>query len=213
MTELMQILSNPFSMELQQIIFFVFATIAVIAALMVVMFNNPVRAVLALILVFFATAGLWILAEVEFLALILVLVYVGAVMTLFLFLVMMINIDIESMKKRFVYYAPFGVIVLAVLVSLVWMVKPAHLLFAGKAPLVETYTNSQALGMVLYTDYVYAFECAAVLLLVAIISAIALANRSILRGKRQNILKQLMTRKEDRLRVVKMPSERDQSTK
>jgi NADH-quinone oxidoreductase subunit J len=195
------------AVELQQILFYVFAFIAVCAALMVVTMNNPVRAVLALVLVFFATAGLWILAQVEFLALILVLVYVGAVMTLFLFMVMMLNVDHDSMKKRFIYYAPLGLVVMAVIVGLVWMVKPAQLIFAQKAPVSETLSNAKVLGMVLYTEYAYAFEIAAVLLLVAIIAAIALANRGLVRGKRQDILKQIMTRKEDRLRVVKMAVE------
>lgn len=195
------------ALELQQILFYVFALVAIFSAIMVVTMNNPVRAVLALVLVFFATAGLWILAQVEFLALILVLVYVGAVMTLFLFMVMMINVDYDSMNKRYYFYLPVGALVLSVIVGLVWMVKPDVLLFAHKKEILDSMSNAQTLGSVLYTDYVYAFEIAAVLLLVAIVAAIALANRGFVRGKKQNILKQIMTRKEDRLRVVHMGAE------
>lgn len=201
------------AMTFSQILFYVFGFIAIVSALMVVTMNNPVRSVLALVLVFFATAGIWILAQVEFLALILVLVYVGAVMTLFLFMVMMINVDYASMNKRFVYYAPVGLIVLSVLVGLVWMVKPTALLFAHKEIAAEGLSNAQQLGAVLYTDYVYAFEIAAVLLLVAIVASIALVNRGVVRSKKQSVIKQIMTRKEDRLRIVEMACDNRESAK
>lgn len=200
-------------MTFPQILFYVFGFVAICSALLVVTMNNPVRSVLALVLVFFATAGIWILAQVEFLALILVLVYVGAVMTLFLFMVMMINVDYASMKKRFIFYAPVGLFVLCVLVGLLWMVKPTELLFAHQEMANQGLSNAQQLGAVLYTDYVYAFEIAAVLLLVAIVAAIALANRGLVRSKKQSVVKQIMTRKEERLRIVEMACDNRESAK
>jgi NADH-quinone oxidoreductase subunit J len=196
--------------SLQQILFFIFAAVAVVSALLVVTMNNPVRSALALVLVFFATAGIWILSMEEFLALILVLVYVGAVMTLFLFLVMMINLEVESMKKHFIRYAPLGLFIIAVMVGLMIMVMPDKLLFAKVVESHPTLSNTAQLGMVLYTDYVYATELAAVLLLVSIIAAIALAHRPNARGKRQTISKQVMTRKEERVELISMPPEQQE---
>ena len=192
----------------QQVVFYLFALLAVISALMVVTLNNPVRCVLFLVLAFFATAVLWILAQAEFLALILVLVYVGAVMTLFLFVIMMLNIDEESMKSHFVRYLPFGLIVVALLVSLMIVaITPENFQVSAIATENTKLSNTQSLGMVLYTDYVFAFEIAAVLLLVAIISAITLAHRNIKRSKTQDIKRQIMTRREDRVELIKMKSE------
>jgi len=191
---------------LQQSLFFIFAGIAIFSALMVVTLNNPVRCALFLVLAFFCSAGLWILAHAEFLALILVLVYVGAVMTLFLFVVMMLDIDIESMKRHFVRYLPLGLIIVALLVGLmITAIKPEHYGVTHQvASAVSSLSNAERLGMVLYTDYVYAFELAAVLLLIAIISAIALTNRGARHSKQQDVTKQIMTNRDDRLRVVKM---------
>lgn len=193
------------SAELPHFLFYIFASLAILFSVLVITMNNPVRSALALVFVFFAASALWLLMQAEFLALILVLVYVGAVMTLFLFVVMMINVDIQSQAKRFMKYAPVAVIILSIFVGSVMKVLPTKLQFA-KAPssAVATMTNTESLGSVLYTEYVYAFEIAAVLLLVAIISAIALVHRQRNRGKRQDIVKQLMTSKEDRLKIVKM---------
>ncbi len=193
------------SAELPHFLFLLFAGLAILGSVLVVTLNNPVRCALALVFVFFAAAGLWILAQAEFLALILVLVYVGAVMTLFLFLVMMINVETESMAKHFMYYAPIAFLILAVIVSAVFKMLPDSLLFIKNLTAAQiAMPNTETLGSVLYTDYVYAFELAAVLLLVAIISAIALAHRQKARGKRQSIVKQIMTKKEDRLKILKM---------
>ncbi|WED43155.1 NADH-quinone oxidoreductase subunit J [Legionella cardiaca] len=207
-----------------QIVFYIFAGLTLISALMVITQNNPVRCVLFLVLTFFASSVLWIIAEAEFLALILVLVYVGAVMTLFLFVVMMLNIDVESMKAHFVRYLPFGLILVALLTGLLLVAipdeafnkavetkpaSPATMSMEDEnyvAPL-KTASNTEEIGMALYTDYVFAFELAAVLLLVAIVSAITLAHRGAVRSKRQNITKQLMTRHEDRIELIKMKSE------
>ncbi len=208
---------------LLQVIFYAFAGLTVMSALMVITQNNPVRCVLFLVLAFFASAVLWILVNAEFLALILVLVYVGAVMTLFLFVVMMLNIDIESMKSHFMRHLPFGLILVALLVSLLMValpkddfktaVEPAaakpHMI-AGMHPGMAEHpmTDTEALGMVLYTDYVFAFELAAVILLTAIVAAITLVHRGPIRSKRQNIVSQIMTRREDRVTLVEMKSEK-----
>lgn len=209
-----------------QIIFYIFAGLAIGSALMVISQNNPVRCVLFLVLTFFASSVLWILAEAEFLALILVLVYVGAVMTLFLFVVMMLNIDVESIKGHFIRYLPFGLIIVALLTGLLMVAIPRDAfksnvetqstpqIVAGnsqntinKSP-QSSISNTEALGLVLYTDYFLAFELAAVILLVAIVSAITLAHRGAVRSKRQDILQQIMTRREDRVKMVSMKAEK-----
>ncbi|KTD22683.1 NADH dehydrogenase I subunit J [Legionella lansingensis] len=210
-----------------QIVFYIFAGVALLSALMVITQNNPVRCVLFLVVTFFAMAVLWIIAEAEFLALILVLVYVGAVMTLFLFVVMMLNIDVESMRAHFVRYLPFGLILVALLTGLLLIAMPDNIF--NKAvetassqvvvtPNVEDdnyvaplnpVSNTEKIGLVLYTDYVLAFEIASALLLVAIIAAITLAHRGVIRSKRQDILKQIMTRREDRIELIKMKSEKE----
>lgn len=196
-----------------QVIFYVFALLAVGSAAMVITQNNPVRCVLFLVLTFFASAGLWLLAEAEFLSLILILVYVGAVMTLFLFVVMMLNIDTESIKSHFVRYLPFGLILVAFLTGLLMLSIPAGTFKTNASVSIETMqkssiSNTEALGEVLYTDYLLAFEVAAVILLVAIVSAITLAHRGAVRSKRQDIVKQIMTRPEDRVQLVNIKSEK-----
>lgn len=201
---------------LPQAVFYIFAALTVICAVFVITQNNPVRCVLFLVGAFFTSSVLWMLVQAEFLALILVLVYVGAVMTLFLFVVMMLNIDIESMKQHFLRYLPLGLIFVAGLVGLCWIAIPndfwtniisleptGHLNNASGGSL----SNTQAIGSVLYTHYVYAFELAAVILLVAIIAAITLVHREPIRTKRQAILKQIMTTKAERLILVKMKPE------
>ncbi|MBA2657537.1 MAG: NADH-quinone oxidoreductase subunit J [Tatlockia sp.] len=207
-----------------QIIFYVMAGLAILSALMVITQNNPVRCVLFLVLTFFASAVLWMLALAEFLALILVLVYVGAVMTLFLFVVMMLNIDTESIKSHMTRYLPFGLILVALLTGLLMVAVPEGSFKNGveKAAMAKAenelvqptfkskvqLSNTETIGMALYTDYVFAFELAAALLLVAIISAITLAHRELHRSKRQNIIKQLMTRPSDRVELISMKSEK-----
>lgn len=203
-----------------QIVFYVFAGLAIVASLMVITQNNPVRCVLFLVLTFFATSILWMLVSAEFLSLILVLVYVGAVMTLFLFVVMMLNIDTESIKTHLAKYLPIGLILVALLVSLLLVAVPEGSFKNGVENAVvaqlstQTSTeptklgNTEEIGMALYTDYVFAFEIAAVLLLVAIISAITLAHRTTIRSKRQSILKQIMTDRNDRVELIKMKSEK-----
>ena len=196
-----------------QVIFFVFAGLTVLSALMVITQNNPVRCVLFLVFAFFTSSVLWILVQAEFLALILVLVYVGAVMTLFLFVVMMLNIDQEEKASKKLRFLPFIFVTVALLVSLILKALPKNqfavelsqkALELPASPLSDT----AALGMVLYTDYLAPFELAAVILLVAIIAAITLVHRASNRSKRQNILKQLMTRREDRVTLVPMKADK-----
>ncbi|WP_133127572.1 NADH-quinone oxidoreductase subunit J [Legionella nagasakiensis] len=209
---------------LPQVIFYIFAGLAVLSALLVVTQNNPVRCILFLVLTFFASSVLWILARAEFLALILVLVYVGAVMTLFLFVVMMLNIDMESMRAHFIRYLPFGLIIVALLTGLLLVAIPSDAFETGVEVSVATQqvtdeslmpigvrpteiSNTEGLGLVLYTDYVLAFELAAAILLVAIIAAITLVHRNPRHSKQQNVVRQIMTRREDRVELISMKSD------
>lgn len=197
---------------LPQIIFYVFAGLTVLSSLLVITQNNPVRCVLFLVLAFFASSVLWLLVKAEFLALILVLVYVGAVMTLFLFVVMMLNIDAESKRHHFLRYIPMVILLTGLLVGLLYFVMPAHLFNTGISPAAVVVAgvhiaDTESLGLVLYTQYVLAFEMAAVILLMAIIAAITLVHRRPTNAKLQNIVAQLKTRKADRVQLVKMQTE------
>jgi len=198
-------------MGVEKILFYVFAAIMVFGATMVITVRNPVRAALFLVLTFFASAALWLMLEAEFLAIVLVLVYVGAVMVLFLFVVMMLDINLARMKEGFIRYLPFGAAVALVLIfMMIWVVGPAHFGLGEWASPVRhaaDYNNTAALGSVLYTDYVYPFEIASVILLVAIVAAIALTLRRRAFTKYQKPEKQVSVRSSDRLRVVKMSSE------
>ena len=201
-------------MMLHSILFYTFATIMFGAALGVVFSRNPVHAVMFLVFTFFNAAILWLLAEAEFLAIVLVLVYVGAVMVLFLFVVMMLEVDIEAAKRGLTRYAPLGIgiaLVMAIeLVNVIWLRSSVSTDIGGFAATPEGYNNTKALGSVLYTEHVYAFEIAAVILLLAIIAAITLTMRKRPGIKVQNISKQVAVRAKDRLRVVKMDAEKKQ---
>jgi len=199
------------------IIFYIFAAIAFCSAVSVITVRNPVRSTLSLVVTFFAMSGIWMILNAEFLSLILLLVYVGAVMTLFLFVVMMLNIDKADEKKHnFVRYLPFGIIVILLLTGItVVTVGPKYFGLAEvpePLPISADHSNIQQLGAVLYTQYVYPFEIAGVLLLAAIIAAITLAYRGPMHRKVQNPSCQINVRPEDRLRLIKMPSEPKQGT-
>lgn len=201
---------------MQQAVFYVFAALAVASGFMVITQNNPVRCVLALVLTFFLSSVLWLMIEAEFLALILVLVYVGAVMTLFLFVVMMLDIDVESIKSHMIKYMPIGLVMVAFLTALLLKALPAEFYTNSvQSPELilqqanQSLSNTESLGLVLYTDYVLAFELAAVLLLVAIISAITLIHRHTKRDKRQDVVQQIMTRRQDRVELLSMPAEKN----
>ncbi|MGD8407611.1 MAG: NADH-quinone oxidoreductase subunit J [Thiohalophilus sp.] len=196
---------------IEKLIFYIFATIMVFGATMVISVRNPVRAALFLVLTFFASAAIWMLLEAEFLAITLVLVYVGAVMVLFLFVVMMLDINTARLKEGFIRYLPIGIGVgIILVVMLVYVVGPTNF---GHGEWTEMkrhaadYNNTQELGRVLYTVYVYPFEIAAVILLVAIVAAIALTLRKRPATKYQNPDSQISVRREDRVRVVKMKSD------
>ena len=196
------------------ILFYLFSAVLIGAALGVVFSRNPVHAVMFLVLTFFQSAMLWLLAEAEFLAIVLVLVYVGAVMVLFLFVVMMLDINVESIQRGLTRYATLAIgvaLLMAIeLVQLIWMRTRVDAVATGFAPYPEGYSNTKALGSVLYTEHVYAFEIAAVILLLAIVAAITLTMRKRPGLKVQNIAAQVAVRAKDRIRVVKMDAEKKQ---
>ncbi|MDH3448434.1 MAG: NADH-quinone oxidoreductase subunit J [Gammaproteobacteria bacterium] len=195
---------------IETVIFYVFAVATVVSATAVVTVRNPVHAALFLVLTFFTSAVIWMSLEAEFLAIALVLVYVGAVMVLFIFVVMMLDINIARLREGFVRYLPLGLLVAAIMLGLMLSVvtSDVFVLDTGSEPLPKPadYSNTKALGGILYTEYVFAFEIAAVILLVAIIAAISLTMRKRARTKYQNPSSQIKVRKADRLRIVKMPS-------
>ncbi len=193
------------------VLFYAFSAILIMAALGVVLSRNPVYSAMLLVLSFFTSAVLWVLLEAEFLGIALVLVYVGAVMVLFLFVVMMLDINVETMREGMTRYTPLGIVVgLAVLgeiVFVVWQKRFGGTEFPTPPPHGPDYSNTEALGAVLYTEYVYAFELAAVILLVAIVAAIMLTMRKRPGLKQQDINAQVSVNAKDRVRIVKMASE------
>ncbi len=193
------------------ILFYCFATILIGAALGVIFSRNPVHAVMFLVLAFFESAMLWLLIEAEFLAIVLVLVYIGAVMVLFLFVVMMLDIDVERMQGGYTRYLPLGLIIAGLMVvelmQIIWWRSSADIASGGFVATPEGYSNTEALGAVLYTEHVYAFEIAAVILLLAIVAAISLTMRKRPGLKKQNIAEQVAVRASDRIRIVKMDAE------
>jgi len=198
-------------MSIEAVVFYFFATALVFAASMVITVRNPVHAALFLILSFFASSGLWLLLEAEFLAITLVLVYVGAVMVLFLFVVMMLDINLTVLREGFARYLPIAfTVALMMMWSLGMIVGKENFGLDTVGPAEKasaSYSNTEALGQVLYTDYVYPFEVAAVILLVAIVAAIALTLRPTRQSKAPNPDRQVAVRREDRVRIVKMDSE------
>ncbi|MCH8335977.1 MAG: NADH-quinone oxidoreductase subunit J [Proteobacteria bacterium] len=196
------------------ILFYCFATILIGAAMGVIFSRNPVHAVMFLVLAFFESAMLWLLIEVEFLAIVLVLVYVGAVLVLFLFVVMMLDINVERSKRGYTGYLPLGLVITGLMVielmQIIWWRSSADVASGGFVPTPEGYSNTKALGAVLYTEHVYAFEIAAVLLLLAIVAAITLTMRRRPGLKRQKIAEQVAVKASDRLRIIKMDAERQE---
>jgi NADH-quinone oxidoreductase subunit J len=203
-------------MNIEPIIFYFFSTVLVLAAAMVILVRNPVHSVLFLVLAFFTSAAIWILLEAEFLAIVLVLVYVGAVMVLFLFVVMMLDINVIPLRQGFMRYLPAGALVaVIILVEMALVVGPNHFGMDSVAMPVRhaaDYSNTKELGNILYTVYVYPFEIAAVILLVALVAAIALTMRKRPQTKYQNPALQVMVKRSERVRMVKMKSEKRMPT-
>jgi len=198
-------------MSFQTALFYIFSAILVFAALRVVTARNPVHAVLWLVLAFFTAAAHWLMLKAEFLAIVLVLVYVGAVMVLFLFVVMMLDINFDSLRKQFRSYIPVGATVGAlVLIEMALTLMGSRLAVSGGGAAAPAAGggNTRALGALVYTEYVYPFEIAAVILLVAIIAAIALTHRKRRETKYQNPGEQVRARPRDRLRILDLPSEK-----
>jgi NADH-quinone oxidoreductase subunit J len=196
-----------------ELIFYVFSLVMVFAAVAVITVRNPIYAVLFLVLAFFSAAGIWMLLEAEFLAIILVVVYVGAVMVLFLFVVMMLDINLVPFKEGFIRYLPVAVLVaVAMAVELLMVVwsrgRVGVEMFPIPSPNSADYSNTRELGELLYTNYLLPFEVAGVILLVAIIAAVALTLRTRSGIKTQDPAAQVRTRRDESVRLVKMKSEK-----
>jgi len=203
-------------MEFTTVLFYIFALLLTLSALKVITSRNPVSSALFLVLAFFNAAAIWMLLQAEFLAILLVLVYVGAVMVLFLFVVMMLDINIDVLRRDFRRFVPLATIVGAIIV-----IETALILWHGYGatvtPVVDAGTaavggaalmpNTQLIGKVIYTEYIFAFEVAGLVLLVAIIAAISLTIRDKKDKKTQTVSKQVKVRREDRVRIVKMQTE------
>ena len=195
-------------MTFQLFIFYLFSFVTLLSAVAVVTVRNPIYSALFLILAFFSSAATWVLLEAEFLGVVLVLVYVGAVMVLFLFVIMMLDIQIDTLKEGFIRYLPVGLLVaVAVATEMILVMNSEVFKVDIPDPVPLSVNNIEALGEVLYTEYVYPFEIAAVILVVAIIAAIVLTLRRRKGVKKQNPSKQVRVKKSDRLRVVSMKSE------
>jgi NADH-quinone oxidoreductase subunit J len=198
-------------MSFEQILFYAFSTVLVLSAGGVITVRNPVHAAMLMVLCFVTTSALWLLLEAEFLAITLVLVYVGAVMVLFLFVVMMLDINIARMREGFARYLPIGGIVAATAVAIMGLAVGRNNFGLDKWPApaakAADYSNTRELGEQLYTTYVYPFEIASVVLLVAIVAAIALTLRTRPGTRYQKIEEQVLVKKADRLRVVQVESE------
>ena len=192
------------------IVFYIFAALLLTSAVMVITMRNPVHAALSLILAFFSSAAIWLLLEAEFLAIVLVLVYVGAVMVLFLFVIMMLDINLAKIREGFIRFLPVGFLVALVMVIVMGSIVGSGII----EPLLEErvyygpgFSNTQHLGQTLYTDYLYPFEIAGAILLVAIIAAISLTMRARRDTKAQDPNRQVAVKRSDRVRLVSMKTE------
>jgi len=198
---------------LVQILFYIFGTLLVVCALGLITARNPVYSALFLVLCFFNSAVIWLLTEAEFLAIVLVLVYVGAVMVLFLFVVMMLDINLAELRRGFTRFAWLGWLTALALIAEIVTVVWSHGLTGldasrGVIPEPADYSNTRALGEMIYTRYAYPFELAAVLLLVAIVAAITLTMRRRQGLKTQDVSRQVSVRAADRVRIVKIEAEK-----
>jgi NADH-quinone oxidoreductase subunit J len=199
-------------MSVVELIFYAFSALLIGAAVMVISVRNPVYAALALVLAFFSSAAIWLLLQVEFLAIVLILVYVGAVMVLFLFVVMMLDINVAPLKEGFIRYLPAGIAVAAVMAGEFLLVLWSRGKFGPEAfpvpePVPLDYNNTQAIGEWMYTRFLLPFEVAGIILLVAIIAAIALTLRDRPGVKRQVPYRQVMVQRDERIRIASMDTE------
>ncbi|MGU7781965.1 NADH-quinone oxidoreductase subunit J [Burkholderia sp. PU8-34] len=203
-------------MEFTTVLFYIFALLLVVSGLKVITSRNPVASALFLVLAFFNAAAIWMLLEAEFLAILLVLVYVGAVMVLFLFVVMMLDINIDFLRRDFKRFVPMATVVGAIIVVetalILWRgygatEAPVHAMASG--PFAD-WSNTRLIGKIIYTDYIFAFEIAGLVLLVAIIAAVALTERKGKDSKRQRVSDQVKVRRNDRVRLVKMEADKPQ---
>lgn len=199
-------------MDFQTVVFYFFSLVIVLASLRVITARNPVHAALFLVLAFFSAGGIWMLLRAEFLAIALVMVYVGAVMVLFLFVVMMLDINLERIRKGFWSNLPVGAVVgVAMLVEMIMVVGGRYFGLEGMpepGPVSNHYSNTKELGRLIYTDYVYPFELASIVLLVAMVAAVALTLRKRKNTKSIDPTKQIAVKREDRVRIVSMSSEK-----
>ena len=193
------------------ILFYAFGALVVAAAVGVITARNPVHCALFLVFAFFTSAAIWLLLEAEFLAVTLLVVYVGAVMVLWLFVVMMLDIDLAKLKQGFTRYAPLGVLIALIVIAqiglVVWVRNLGLEPGTPPVPKPAGYSNTAELGELLYTQFLYPFEVAAVILLVAIVAAITLTMRRRPGQKVQDINRQVAVRARDRIRIVKMDAE------
>ena len=201
-------------MDFTTVLFYIFALLLTVSGLKVITSRNPVSSALFLVLAFFNAAAIWMLLQAEFLAILLVLVYVGAVMVLFLFVVMMLDINLDVLRRDFKRFVPMATVVGAIIVIetalILWhgygaTVQPVRDTTAAVAGAAD-WSNTRLIGKIIYTDYIFAFEVAGLVLLVAIVAAIALTVREPKDAKRQNVSKQVNVRRQDRVRLVKMPA-------
>ncbi|WP_319239036.1 NADH-quinone oxidoreductase subunit J [uncultured Propionivibrio sp.] len=200
-------------MEFKTFVFFFLAAILVFASLRVVTLRNPVHAALNLVLAFFSASGLWVLLQAEFLAIALILVYVGAVMVLFLFVVMLLDINLDRLREGFWSYLPLGAIVALLIVaemSLVLYARFSSVQESVASQADASFSNAKAVGRLLFTDYVYPFELASVVLLVGVVAAVALTLRGKRKSKSVSPSEQVFVKAADRVRIVKMAAEPSQ---
>jgi NADH-quinone oxidoreductase subunit J len=200
------------NMDFKTFVFFTLAAILIFAALRVITARNPVHAVLNLILAFFTAAGVWLLLEAEFLAMVLIMVYIGAVMVLFLFVVMMLDIDLDKLRQGFWRYLPLGAFVGLVVALEMALVLAGGYFYEPDANLpaaASTASNTRELGALLVSRYAYPFELTAALLLTAIVAAVAISFRVRKQTRHTDPALQIRVRAADRLRIVSMPTEKD----
>ncbi len=199
-------------MDFASVVFYFLAAILLLSALRVITAKNPVHAAMALVLAFFTAAGVWLLLEAEFLAITLVLVYVGAVMVLFLFVVMMLDINLEELRRGFWDYLPFaGLVAGLMIVEMIMILGGSNFGLTAPEPKPADFSNTKELGRLLYTDYVYAFELAAVILLVAMVAAIALTLRRRPNRKIVDPAWQVKQKRADRVYLVNLKSQKPEA--